>query len=171
MPPLPSGPRAASAIDKGALKSELAGILAGDLAARERSHRAAMEAATHEEARPENDKDTRALEQSYLARGEALRIEELRAALADVQALPVRAVGEEEPVGTGTLVQTEDDAGERAWIWVTPHGGGARLGGGAVQAVTTKSPLGRALLGKRRGEECEVRVAGKSRSLTIVSVG
>ncbi|HEY4014361.1 MAG TPA: GreA/GreB family elongation factor [Polyangiaceae bacterium] len=167
---IPAGARPAPTLDKATLKSELATILAGDLAARERSHRAAMEAATHEEARPENDKDTRALELSYLARGEALRIEELRAALADVQALPVRGLGEEEPVGIGALVQTEDDSGERGWIWVTPHGGGTRLCEGAVQAVTTKSPLGRALLGKRRGEECEVRVAGKTRALTVVSV-
>jgi transcription elongation GreA/GreB family factor len=157
-------------IDKGALKAELARILAGDLAARERSHRSAMEAATHEEARPENDKDTRALEQSYLARGEALRIEELRAALADVQALPVRELGEEEPVGLGALVETEDGAGDRSWIWVTPHGGGTRLGDGRVQATTTRSPLGRALLGKRRGEECEISLAGKTRLLTILTV-
>ena len=33
--------------------------------------------ATHEEAKPENDKDTRALEQSYLARGQAMRAEQL----------------------------------------------------------------------------------------------
>ena len=161
-PPLP--------LDKATLKSELAGILARDLAARERSHRSAMEAATHEESRPENDKDTRALEQSYLARGEALRIEELRAALADVQALPVRELTEEEPVGIGALVETEDDAGGRGWVWVTPHGGGTCLGEGKVQAVTTRSPLGRALIGKRRGEECEMLLAGKTRTLTIVSV-
>ena len=156
--------------DKAALKTELARILAGDLAARERSHRAAMEAATHEEARPENDKDTRALELSYLARGEAQRIEELRAALADVQALPVRALTEEDPVGVGALVETEDGAGARGWVWVTPHGGGTCLGDGKVQAVTTRSPLGRALIGKRRGEECEMLLAGKTRTLTIVSV-
>jgi len=71
---------------KQALRDELARVLAADLDVRERAHRAAREGATHEEAKPENDKDTRALEQSYLARGEALRIEELRAGLADVSA-------------------------------------------------------------------------------------
>jgi hypothetical protein len=37
----------------------------------------AYEGATHEESKPENDKDTRALEASYLARGQANRVEEM----------------------------------------------------------------------------------------------
>ena len=45
--------------------------VAADLASLQRAHRATVEGATHEEAKPENDKDTRALEQSYLARGQS----------------------------------------------------------------------------------------------------
>jgi hypothetical protein len=78
-------------VSKGALKEELERLLAADLEARERAYRLAREAATHEEAKPENDKDTRALEQSYLARGEAARVEELRASLAEVRAMVVKA--------------------------------------------------------------------------------
>ena len=69
----------------------------------------------------------------------------------------------------GALVTTEED-GVQALLWLSPHGGGSRLGGGAVQVVTPKSPLGQALLGKREGEECEVRLAGRVRTLAIVSV-
>jgi len=54
---------------KPTLKAELLALLAADLDTLERAHRATTEGATHEEAKPENDKDTRALEQSYLARG------------------------------------------------------------------------------------------------------
>jgi transcription elongation GreA/GreB family factor len=36
--------------------------------------------------------------------------------------------------------------------------------------VTPQSPLGRGLLGKRAGDECEVAVGGKTRSLTVVRV-
>jgi transcription elongation GreA/GreB family factor len=151
------------------LRDELAQKLAADLATREKSHRAAREGATHEEAKPENDKDTRALEQSYLARGEAARVDELRQALVDVQAMRLRDFGEEDLAGIGALVETENE-GEVALAWLAPHGGGVRLAGGTVQVVTPKSPLGRALVGKRAGDECEVVLAGRTKSLTIVRV-
>ncbi len=154
---------------KSSLKEQLVRVLASDLAVRERAYRASREAATHEEAKPENDKDTRALEQSYLARGEALRLEELRGALADVEALTSSALGPGDPVRLGALVATEED-GQRALYWLAPHGGGTRLQGDTVQVVTPRSPLGRALLGKRAGDECEVLLAGKRRTLAIVSI-
>lgn len=72
--------------DKAALRDELARSMAADLAVRERAYEGARAGATHEEAKPENDKDTRALEQSYLARGEAARVEEQRTALAEIEA-------------------------------------------------------------------------------------
>jgi hypothetical protein len=151
------------------LKEELTKLLASDLATRERAHKAAREGATHEEAKPENDKDTRALEASYLARGEALRVEELRASLAEVQSMTLRAVREGEPAALGALVLAEED-GAPLILWLAPHGGGNRLADGTVQIVTPKSPLGRALIGKRAGDECEVRLAGRNRVLMIERV-
>jgi transcription elongation GreA/GreB family factor len=161
--PVPSVP------SKSALKQELVSILAADLAARERSHKLAREGATHDEAKPENDKDTRALEQSYLARGEARRVEELRVALAEVESMATAALGDGEPVRLGALVSTEE-GGEIASMWLAPHGGGSRLVNGTVQVITPGSPLGRALLGKRAADECEVVLAGRTRRLTIVTV-
>jgi transcription elongation GreA/GreB family factor len=160
VPPLP---------DKTVLRDELARALAADLAVRERAYKTAREGATHEEAKPENDKDTRALEQSYLARGAAMRIEELRTALAGVEAMHVRAFGAEDPIGLGALVVTEDEDGTKARFWLAPHGGGVKLGE-AVQVVTPKSPLGRALVGAREGDACEVVLAGRARVVTIDSV-
>jgi transcription elongation GreA/GreB family factor len=159
----------AETISKRSLKDELARILAADLETRERAHRAAREAATHEEAKPENDKDTRALEQSYLARGEAGRVEELRASLAEVRAMAVKEFGEGERATLGALV-TVDDGGVESTYWLAPRGGGARLAQGGIQVVTPTSPLGRALVGKRDGDDCSVALAGKTRELTIVRV-
>ena len=154
---------------KQTLRDELAAKLAADLATRERSHRAAREGATHEEAKPENDKDTRALEQSYLARGEAMRVDELKQALADVQSMRLRDFQSGGAAALGALVSVEDEAGTTV-SWLAPHGGGARLAEGTVQVVTPKSPLGKALVGKCAGDECEVVLAGRTRTLTIVSV-
>jgi transcription elongation GreA/GreB family factor len=156
---------------KQALKAELLAQLRADLETLERAHRAAREGATHEEAKPENDKDTRALEQSYIARGEALRLEEQRAALADVRAMTAEAFDAATPVRVGALVAIEE-GGHEALYWIAQHGGGTRLAGGAVLVVTPKSPLGRALLGGRAGDEREIAVDRKPavRVVRIASV-
>ena len=133
------------------------------------AHKKTREGATHEEAKPENDKDTRALEQSYLARGEAARVEQLRAALADVQAMPLRSFREEERAALGALVTLEED-GEELVVWLAPSGGGIRLADGRVQVVTPPSPLGRAILGKVTGDDLTVAVGGRTRELSIVRI-
>jgi transcription elongation GreA/GreB family factor len=154
---------------KESLKRDLVRVLAAELETAERAQRAALEGATHEEAKPENDKDTRALEASYLARGQARRLEELRAGLAEVEAMRLRDFGEDAPVALGALVTAEGASGE-ASFFLAPHGGGAKLADGRVQVVTPKSPLGRALLGKREGDDCDLAVEGKRRELSIVRV-
>lgn len=160
MKPIPS---------KAELRSELVVRLRTDLMALERAQRAAIEAATHEEAKPENDKDTRALEASYLARGQAMRLSELSVGLAEVTAFVLRAFGEDSPIALGALVTLESDEG-KATFFLAPHGGGVTLHGGTIGVVTTRSPLGLALLGQREGEELEVVVAGKKRESMITKV-
>jgi hypothetical protein len=165
MPGLPS---------KQALKDELVGLVAADLEKVDRAYRATREGATHEEAKPENDKDTRALEQSYLARGQALRIRELTTNLAELRDMSVREFGLDAPAAVGALVVVARDdladGTDASVMLLALHGGGNRLAQGLVQVVTPKSPLGRALLGKRAGDCCEVVLAGKPREVTIVSV-
>ena len=148
-----------------ALKAELLEILQATLDTLEAAHAAAREGATHEEAKPENDKDTRALEQSYLARGQALRIEALKAGIA---ALSTMSLAEGEVGRVGALLQVEEEDAE-VWFFLAPEGGGTKLKGG-VQVVTPASPLGRALLGKSTGDEVELKLAGKTRLLTVLDV-
>ncbi len=151
---------------KSALKTELIASLKNELAIAEKAFANTRAAATHEEAKPENDKDTRALEQSYLARGQAQRVEELRGAVADAEAMHLRNANDGKPIGVGLVIDISD--GEKnASYFLAPHGGGIRLAEGAVQVVTPKSPLARAFLGKREGDETEVNLAGKIRVLSI----
>jgi transcription elongation GreA/GreB family factor len=154
---------------RAALKAELLELLGVHLETLERAHRAVCEGATHEEAKPENDKDTRALEQSYLARGQAARIDELRASIAGVAALALRSF-EDRPIALGALVVLDEDGAESTLL-LAPGGGGARLADGRVQVVTPPSPLGRALLGKQAGEQVEMVVAGKTRTMTVLRIG
>src|SRR5688572_14200446 len=94
---------------KAKLKAELVAQLEDQLATARAAHEAAAAAATDEEARPENDKDTRGLEQSYLARGHAQRVADLETAVATVSAMPVRTLSEADPIGVGALVAIEED--------------------------------------------------------------
>jgi transcription elongation GreA/GreB family factor len=150
---------------KGVLKRELVAALKSELAAAVLAHKTTVAGVTHAEAKPENDKDTRALEQSYLARGQAQRVEALRTAVLEVEAMDVQ-VSDGAKVVLGSLVTVTDDENERAYF-VASQGGGVKLEAGSVQVVTPPSPLGRALIGKRVGDECEVTLAGKIRSLTV----
>ncbi len=154
------------ALTKEELRSELVVALTEELEVVVRAHKTTQEGATHEEAKPENDKDTRALEQSYLARGQARRATELRAAVADVGAMPLRVFGGDAPAALGALVVASEEDEEHIFF-LAPHGGGTRLAGGAVQVITPEAPLGRALLGKHVGDECEIKLAGKTRTLVI----
>ncbi len=155
--------------DKKALRDELLHLLEDELRAMTRAHKAAIEGATDEHAKPENDKDTRALEQSYLARGQARRVEELAAGVAEVRAMALRAFGEGAPIGLSAIVALETDAGPRV-LFVAPDGGGAKLAEGSVQVVTPRSPLGRALAGKRAGDACEVTLGDREEEISVVRV-
>ena len=157
---------------KGALKTELVALLRRDLALAEKAHKATLAGVTHEEAKPENDKDTRALEQSYLARGQAVRVEELREGIVLVEAMALRegasGAGEARAV-LGSLVRVLEAERETTY-WIAAYGGGSELDGKQVHVVTPKSPMGRALIGKSPTDELEVTIAGKMRTLEVLSV-
>ena len=87
---MPSGARTQQFPDKEALRTDLLNKIREDLATLTSMQKDASEGATHSESRAENAKDTRATEQSYLARGLAERVEELRLAEARLAQLSLR---------------------------------------------------------------------------------
>jgi transcription elongation GreA/GreB family factor len=155
---------------KEALKQELIAILRADLETIERAHAAAAKGATDDEAKPENDKDTRAIEASYLARGQAARASELRVALADLGALPLRSFAGGARIALGALVCLIEDEDSTRVVFVAPHGGGSRLSSGSIHVVTPESPLGRALIGKCAGDAFDLVLAKKTRAIEIDTV-
>ncbi len=157
-----------AAPDKSLLRDELLAQLQRQLETLERAQAATQAGATHEEARPENDKDTRALELSYLARGQATRVSELRVAVADVRAMPVSPAEPERPASVGTLLRVRDDDTE-SWLFFAAHSAGEPLSGG-VKVVTPRSALGRALLGHSAGEDVEANIAGTEHLLELLEV-
>jgi transcription elongation GreA/GreB family factor len=153
------------AVSKQDLKRELLEQLAAQLASARAAHTAATEGAISDEARPENDKDTRGLEQSYLARGHAQRVADLETAVAAIEVLSTAPCSR---VALGALVTIEEDDRTRE-LYIAGFGGGLTLAG-SITVVTPTSPMGRALLGKRVDDECELAAGGATRSLSITSV-
>lgn len=127
--------------------------------------------ATHAEAKPENDKDTRALEQSYLARGQAMRVEELIEQREQLRFMPLPGYGEDDPLGAGALLALESDHGTRV-VFLAPHGGGIEVtvGGCTLQVITPQSALGALVLGRSLGDDVTLRVRNEAREYVIAAV-
>jgi len=159
-------------IDKRMLLRDLTQLLEAELRSAMAAQQATMAGATHEESRPENDKDTRALESSYLARGQARRVDELGETLAVVGAMVPRGFGADDPVASMALVELENENEQRDTLWLLPAAGGLelRVAGRVIKTITTHSPLGRALLGGRSGDSVELTVPGGTRDYVILSL-
>jgi hypothetical protein len=162
-------------VDKTSLVTAVREALAADLASMRKAVGDTRAAATHPEAKPENDKDTRALELSYLARGQAARVVELQRAEEKLERLVVRAFdGDGARIALTALVAVEID-GARQLYFVAPYGGGlrARIRMRDVEAdvlvVTPESPVGRHLIGKVVGDEFVLTTGPKTKDCAIVA--
>jgi transcription elongation GreA/GreB family factor len=157
--------------DKAKVREALLEEMRAALAAMARSARDAAEGATHVENRSEGDKDMRATEESYVARGKAMRTEELADELARMEASPFRAYGAGDAIGPGALVRVLVDEAPRTFL-VSVFGGGRTLavGGLEVTVVAPATPVGVALVGKRVGDDFELAIKGAMREWVIDAI-
>jgi transcription elongation GreA/GreB family factor len=158
---------------KAALVQQVITRLQGDLDAVLRAAKDAHEAATHEEAKPENSKDTRGLVESYLAAGQAARAVELQRDLQAMKALALALPEAMSAVGVGALVTLRDeDSDAVSWSLVLPAGAGTALSVDErrVQVITPQAPLARAVMGRKAGDLIEVVIAGKARTFAVDAV-
>jgi hypothetical protein len=158
-------------LDKRALLVSIREKLAEEQATMMRLAKDAATAATHEENKPENDKDMRSTEASYLARGQAERARELERALAMLTTVPLREFSPGEGIAAAALVELRQKNAKMVCFFL-PAGGGTRVraGEGEVQVVTPTSPLGKALMGLSEGDEAEVPTPQGTKHYEIVRV-
>lgn len=158
-------------IDKALVLAALRQELEAQLALAQAAQQQAQAGATHEESKPENDKDTRAIEASYLARGQARRVVDLEEAVVKVNALVPRRFDAELPVALGAVVELEHDDGS-LWYLLAPAGGGLSISAGSVvlTVVTPQSPVGQALLGRRLGDDVDIRTPQGVRECSIAAL-
>jgi transcription elongation GreA/GreB family factor len=162
----------ADSVDKQAVLEAVRAQLQEELDRFTRRALDAAEAATHEENKPEGDKDMRATEASYVARGQAERVHEIEQALALLASVQVRSFAEGDAIAATAVVEVSAGTTRAQTYFVLPVGGGVkvRVAGLDLLTIATSAPLGAALVGLSEGDEAEVRTPQGLRTYEIISV-
>lgn len=141
-------------MNKAAIYHKLLDQLATEFEAVAQAARHTIETATHEEFQAKSKYDTFSLEQSYLARGQAQRVEEIAETLAQLRAFVLPAITPGAPAQIGGLVELRAPLDEAEYFLLLPAGGGEEVfvDHRTVTVLTPQSPLGRSLCGKSVGD-------------------
>jgi transcription elongation GreA/GreB family factor len=158
-------------MNKHALVGKIIEQLFAELEGYRRAARTAHAEATHEQSRAENKYDTRGLEASYLAHGQARQMMEMESAIAAFQNMEMRDFGAGDPIDTGALVELEQD-GERTFYFIGTGAGGTevRHEKKGMLVITPQSSLGGQLLGKKQGDRLQLTLAGSQGRCRVVKV-
>jgi hypothetical protein len=154
-------------MDKGKILAAVLAELEADLRRQLVANESASAGATHGEARAETKWDTCGLEQSYLARGHAQQFAALAQQTEELRAFSLPSFAEK-PIGIGALIETEM-AENKMVFFLLKCGGGieVEIDGQTVSVITPESPVGAALLDKKRGDTYSFRTGteGKIRQI------
>ncbi len=114
-------------------------------------------AATDPGSKAEGKYDTRSLEASYLAAGQARQIDELAETVRIFDTLTLPDFSVSDPIDAGALVEAEL-RGETVHFLLVPASGGLEIEheGQEITLLTPSSDLYRKLLGRRTGDELEM---------------
>jgi transcription elongation GreA/GreB family factor len=159
-------------MNKQQVLQQIIATLKVDLDVSTRAAQTAYETATHEENIAENKYDTLGLEASYLAAGQARRVEEIRQSLVRFQNLVLEPHDPQRGIQPGDLITLESASGQRQQLFLGPDAAGLKVQHQQtlVTVITTKAPLGQNLLGKLDGDELDIHVNGARQSFEIVQI-
>ncbi|MBT3295017.1 MAG: transcription elongation factor GreAB [Verrucomicrobia bacterium] len=134
--------------------------------------KSSFDTATNAEHQAKSKYDTFSLETSYLARGQAKRVEELNDALERLQQLPLKALDATTPILLSALVRLRADDGETRALFLGSAAGGEMISvdGEEIIMVTARAPLGQAVLGKTVGDTFDIKMGIDTQTFTVVSV-
>lgn len=145
-----------SATDKQAVVRALRDAARAQCEAAERVAAMARDEASSDQSRAEGKYDTRATEAAFLARGQAERVEALRAARSWLELQAEVAAAPMTHVGIGALVDVEL-RGRRERVYVAPMAAApVTMGDRQIRVIVAGSPLGAALADAAAGDDVEV---------------
>ena len=141
-------------MDKALIIEKIINSIEADLAKTTAAALESAESATNEESRSEGKYDTRGLETSYLAAGQAQHALELREALAATRAFSPPEFDRSSPIALGAVVQTLSSQG-RELFFLAPAYGGIDIQTDEKHTITVispKSPIGHEMIGSKVGD-------------------
>lgn len=158
-------------MNKAILIQHIVEKLTADLSLYFKAASAARAEATHEQSKAENKYDTRGLEASYLARGQARQVAELETSIQQIRSMTQRAFAATDPIDLGAYVETERRGLVSAYL-LAPRAGGTEVtvDGQEIMVITPQSPLGRQLMGHRQGDPVKIDLAGRTETHRIQRV-
>jgi transcription elongation GreA/GreB family factor len=145
-------------VNKQDVLDQILSALSAELASLTRAAQGSFAAATDPDSKAENKYDTRTLEASYVARGQAQRVAELQEAVRAFGALSGSALEPGAAITLGALVSLKTSE-ERAHYFLGPFAGGTEIvcEGKEIIVITPASALGQKLIGRREGESVALR--------------
>jgi transcription elongation GreA/GreB family factor len=156
-------------VNKQAVLAQILSVLNAELAALTRAAQGAFAAATDPDSKAENKYDTRTLEASYVARGQAQRVGELQQAVQAFAALSGNELESGAAITLGALVSLETP-GEVVHYFIGPSAGGTEMvhEGHEVVVITPASALGQKLIGRREGDAITLRPGVMAKVLAVL---
>jgi hypothetical protein len=153
----------------------------------------AREAAIHSENKSEGKYDTRAIEASYLAEGQAKRAAELESLIHYFKFFEIKHFSEHSPIEPSALVKVEildqSNVLQKKQFFMTNQGGGLELNlincfensfktdadtssteTSRISFITPSSKLGELLMGQSVGDEFDFGIGINKKSYTVIEV-
>jgi len=116
----------------------------------------AKEASTHEESKAENKYDTRGLEASYLASGQAKMVKQLSEDIFNLKKVKPNNFTKDMPISMTALVHIFSEESRR-WFFLIPASGiQIETESEKIQTLSINSPMGQLLIGAREGDSFEL---------------
>jgi len=155
-------------VNKQAVLHQILTVLNAELDALTRAAQGAFAAATDPDSKAENKYDTRTLEASYVARGQAQRVAELQEAVRAFGALSGNALASGAAIMLGALVSLQTPE-ELAHYFLGPFAGGTEIvhEGQEVVVITPASALGQKLIGRREGDTMALRPGAEAKVVSV----
>ena len=168
-------------MNKAAVIQKILEVLRSELETYVRAAKFSHAEATAEENRAENKYDTRGLEASYLAAGQANKVAELESALETFEGLKEQPASD--AVEIGSLIELQQD-GFVEWYFVGPTAGGTEIeiddtevkrikaprAGKSVLVITPESPLGSQIMGLEAGAKASLELGGQTQKAVVQAV-
>ncbi|MBA1230609.1 transcription elongation factor GreAB [Pseudomonas viridiflava] len=159
-------------MNKQAVLQSIVAKLNIDLDVAQRAAQTAYETATHEENIAENKYDTLGLEASYLAAGQARRVEEIRQSLKCYQDWPFTPFDASRGIRIGDLIRIENGTGQAQYLFLGPDAAGLKVSASdqLITVITPRAPLGQQLLGKFADDDVQIVINGSEHLFEITHI-